>query len=98
MARPLGKDALYARELGVIGKRHGSQVIKRGGGAEKLRALDESARNLLLKPNGPRVPKTGLAARGMVGQEPIPRCFRPRITEWDLDRMYVAHKILRGLA
>ncbi len=45
---PFTEDAIYARELGLTGKRGGVSRIRRLGGAAKLRALDEDARMVLL--------------------------------------------------
>lgn len=51
MARPLSEDTVYARSLGITGRRSG-QVIGRLGGAERLRSLSPEARATLLSPLG----------------------------------------------
>ena len=60
-----GPALLYARELGITKRR-----LYLLGGYEKLRALSEDARRVLLKPaiygNSRAVSHGGLAARGML--------------------------------
>jgi hypothetical protein len=48
MARPLSEDTIYAVELGVKNIALGKKLIKRLGGAIKLRSMNPDARNILL--------------------------------------------------
>jgi hypothetical protein len=66
--RKPSEDTIYARELGITGKKS-RMVIRRLGGCEKLRALSPECRNILLAPmghgNSLELHKGGLRARGM---------------------------------
>ena len=65
MSRPLGKESLYAKELCLQGKRHGSQKLLRAGGADRLSKLDPSFAAVLMKKTGPYFTRKSLAERGM---------------------------------
>jgi hypothetical protein len=68
MARIASAETIYARELGITGKKC-HMVIRSLGGCEKLRALSPECRNILLAPMGHghslELHKGGLRARGM---------------------------------
>lgn len=51
MARPALENTIYARELGFTGNKCG-MIVKRLGGAQKLRALSPECRAILLAPLG----------------------------------------------
>jgi len=61
-------DTIYARELGITGRKP-HMVIQRLGGCEKLRALSPECRAVLLAPlgngNSLHLVDGGLRARGM---------------------------------
>lgn len=78
--RPLSKDAAYAKDLELKGKRHGSQVLKRGGGAEKLSKLDPSFIAVLTKRTGPAITNSALGPRGMM-RAPRSSGFHDRLVE-----------------
>lgn len=48
MRKNLSEDARYGRELGIDNMDHGRRLVRRLGGANKLRALSDEARNILL--------------------------------------------------
>jgi len=54
MGRNVSEDTAYARELGMISNRNSSRIIKRLGGANKLRSLPPDARNIFLSMAGLR--------------------------------------------
>ena len=68
MARHASEETIYARELGITGKKI-HMVIRRLGGCDKLRSLSPECRNILLAPlgngNSKDICKGGLRARGM---------------------------------
>lgn len=68
MARIATPNTIYGKELGITSRQRG-RIIKQLGGAERLRAMDEDCRALLLKMvnrgDSQVVAKGGLAARGM---------------------------------
>ena len=68
MARPPSADLIYARELGITGRKS-HMVIRRLGGCQKLRSLSPECRNILLAPlgngNSLHLVDGGLRARGM---------------------------------
>lgn len=54
MPRKLSEDSIYASELGIDNRHNGKRLIKRLGGALKLRSLSPEARNILLARSGLR--------------------------------------------
>jgi len=62
--RPLSEEAAYAKELGLKHRRP-CQRVRLLGGVKKLKAMDESTRNVLLAGTGPTPRKWGLEARGI---------------------------------
>lgn len=68
MSRPHTEESLLAEEFGIKNTRP-SRTIRNLGGADKLRGLGESPRNLLTKKLLP-AKKWGLEARGMQVTKP----------------------------
>lgn len=66
--RKPSQDTVYARELGLPNRQRG-RIITQLGGAERVRAMDEDSRALLVKMvnrgDSKLVAKGGLATRGM---------------------------------
>jgi len=63
--RPLSENRIYADEIGVS-----LRVVVAHGGAQRLKALSESEREILVRPKGKSAPKTCLAKLGMVSRKP----------------------------
>jgi len=68
--RPLSEESAYAKELGFQHRR-AYKRLRRLGGLQKLKAMDESTRELLLRPKGNAAGKWGLEARGMTVCKPF---------------------------